>query len=86
MQEGGELQGFIPARAHVSLQEVYGEFPHHNDGTHLAGGFMDDAVWKNHWRWITAQSASWYSTSSRKVGCQFTEGLALEWPGVIDWK
>ena len=35
--EGADLQVFTPARAHLSLREVYGDLPHHNNGMHLAG-------------------------------------------------
>ena len=31
--------------AHLLLQGVYGYFPHHNNGLHLDGEFLDDAVW-----------------------------------------
>ena len=41
-----DLKVFTPARAYLLLQEVYGNFPHHNNGTHLTGGVPDDAVWK----------------------------------------
>ena len=37
-EEVEDRQGFTPARAHLSLQEVYGELPPHSDGMHLAGG------------------------------------------------
>ena len=58
MEEGAYLQGFNPSRAHMSLQVVYGYFLYHNNGTHLAGGVPDDAVWKSRWRRIFAQSPS----------------------------
>ena len=38
IEEGADLQGFTTARAHLSLQEIYGEFPNHNNKAHLAGG------------------------------------------------
>ena len=44
MEEGADLQGFPPARSHLSLREVYGEFPHHTNGTYLKGGVLDDAT------------------------------------------
>ena len=79
-----DLQGFTPARAHLLLQEVYGDFLHHNDGMHLSGGVPDDATWQIQWRQITAHSANWYSTTPRKVGRWFTAVLAAEWRGVIN--
>ena len=47
IEEGADLQGFTPTRVHLSFQEVYGYLPHHNDGTHLVGGVLDDATWKS---------------------------------------
>eukprot|EP00978_Attheya_sp_CCMP212_P028315 scaffold97435_cov93-Attheya_sp.AAC.5 len=29
---------------------VYGDYVHQNDGTHLDGGFTDDAQWQEYWR------------------------------------
>ena len=49
MEEGGELQDFTPARAHLLFWEVYGDFSHHNDGRHLTGGFPDNTVYKIRW-------------------------------------
>ena len=65
------------------LQEVYGEFPHHNDGAHLDWGITDDAAWQRRWRRLAAHSVSWYATPSRAVGRRFTEILAAEWRGVL---
>ena len=73
-------------RAHLSLQEVYGDFLHHNDGTHLVEGVSDDTTWQSFWRQLAAQSASWYSTSPGKVGRCFTAVLDVERRGVLDRK
>ena len=78
MEEDADLQGSTPARAHLSLWELYGELPHHNDGTRLAGGVPDDAIWKSSWRRLAAKSASWYFTPPGKVGRRFTGVLAAE--------
>ena len=77
-EENADLLGFTPECAHLLLQGVYGDFPHHNDGSHLDGGIADDAVWQRCWRQISAQSASWYATPSGAVGRHFTEILAAE--------
>ena len=68
------------------LREVYGDFPHHNDGTNLTGGVPDDATCKSRWRRIAAQSASWYSTPPGKEGRWLTAVLTAEWQGVLDRK
>ena len=65
------------------LQGVYGDFPHHNDGSHLDGGIADDALWQRRWHRLAAQSASWYTTPSGAVGRRFTATLAAEWRGVL---
>ena len=44
-EENADLPGFTPEDAHLLLQGVYGDFPHHNDGSHLDGGFADDPAW-----------------------------------------
>ena len=75
-EEGADLQGFTSSRAHMLLQEVYGDSPHHNGGTHLTGGVPHDAVWKICWRKLAVKSSRWYSTPPRKVGHQFASVLA----------
>ena len=65
------------------LQVVYGDFPHHNDGSHLDEEFTDDTIWQRRWCWLAAQSASWYATPSGAVGRRFTAILAAEWKGVL---
>ena len=82
-EENADLPGFHPERAHLLLQEVYGDFPHHNDGSHLDGGISDKAAWQRRWRRLAAQSASWYATPSGAVGRRFMVILAAEWRGVI---
>ena len=46
LEENAGLPVFTPECAHILLQGVYGDFPHHNDGSHLDGGVADDAIWK----------------------------------------
>ena len=43
-EEGADLQGFTPVRAHLVLLKAYGDFPHTNNGTHLTGGVPDNAA------------------------------------------
>ena len=83
-EENADLLGFVPERAHLLLQGVYGDFPYHSDGSHLDGGIADDAAWQRRWRWLAAQSASWYATPSGAVGRHFTAILAAEWQGVLN--
>ena len=48
-EEGIYLTYFALERAPLLLREVYGDFPHHNDGSHLDGGVLDDALWQQYW-------------------------------------
>ena len=66
------------------LQEVYGNFPHQNDGSHLDGGVADDALWQRCWRRLAAQSAIWYATPTGEVGRRFTAIMGVGWQGLIE--
>ena len=61
-EENADLPYFTPERVHLLLREVYGDFPHDNEGSHLDGGVADDALWQHRWHQLVAQSASWYVT------------------------
>ena len=78
-KENKDLPDFTPERARLLLQGVYGDLPHHNDGSHLGRGVTDDAVWQRCWCWLSAQLASWYATHLVAVGHRFTAILAAEW-------
>ena len=82
LEEKADLPVFTPEHVHLLLQKVYGDFLHHNDGSHLEGGIADDALWQRCWIWLAPQSASWYATLSEVVGHPFTAILAAEWQGV----
>ena len=43
-EENTDLTDFTPEREHLLLQEVYGDFPHHNDRLHLDKGVADDTI------------------------------------------
>ena len=43
-EENVDILGFTPEHAHLLFQGVYGDFPHHNDGSHLDGGITDNAA------------------------------------------
>ena len=38
--ENADLLDFTKDRAHLLFQGVYGDFPHHNIGSHLDGGVV----------------------------------------------
>ena len=47
-EENADLPGFAPKSTHLLLQEVYGAYPHHNDGAHLERGIKDDTAWQHY--------------------------------------
>ena len=55
LEENADHPDFTPERAHLLLQGVYGDFLHHNYGSHLYGGVTDDDVWKHCWHRMVAQ-------------------------------
>ena len=83
-EENSDLLDFTPECAHLLLQEVYGDLPHHNDRSHLDRGVADNDIWKHRWLQLAAPLASWYATPSGAVGCRSTAILAAEWQGVIN--
>ena len=56
LEENKDFPEFPPERAHLLLQGLYGDLPHHNDGSHLDRGVMDDDVWQRRWRRLAVQS------------------------------
>ena len=82
-EENADLPDFTPESAHLFLQGVYGDYPHHNDGSHMDGGVVDDAIWQCHWYRIDMQLASWYATPYGTVGSRFMAIMAEEWQGVL---
>ena len=43
-EEHVNLLDFTPERANLLLQGVYGDYLHHNNGSHLDGGVADKAI------------------------------------------
>ena len=82
-EKNADLPDITPERAHLLLREVNGDYPHHNDESHLDGGVADDNIWQSYWRRLAVQSASWYATPSGTVRHRFTSILAAEWQGVL---
>ena len=66
------------------LREVYGDSPHHNNGSHLHEGVADNALWQRCWRRLAAQAAIWYATPTRELVRRFTAILDMESQGIID--
>jgi hypothetical protein len=43
---GADLPGFMPAHVNHLLDAVYGDWPHHNDGSHLDGRVASNSTWQ----------------------------------------
>ena len=82
-EENAVLPEFTPERAHLLFWEVYKDFPHHNNASHLDGGVADDAIWKRRWHRLAAKSESQYAKPSGEVGRRFTANLVAKWQGVL---
>ena len=82
-EENADLPDFTPERTHMLLREVYEDFPHHNNWSHLDRGVAYDAIWQRRWRQLAAQSNIWYDMTSVAVGRRFTAILEAEWRGVL---
>ena len=54
LQENSDHPDFTPECAHLLLQGVYGDFLHHNSGSHLDRRVADAAVWKLRWHQLAA--------------------------------
>ena len=80
-EENADLPDFTPELALMLLREVYGDFPHHDNWSHLDGGVADDALWQHCWRRLATQSARCCATPSRAVGRCFAAILAEKWRG-----
>ena len=76
LEENADLPDLTPDHAHLLLREFYKDFPHRNDGSHLNGGVVGDAIWQCRWHRLAVQSDSWYATPSGAVGRRFTVILA----------
>ena len=61
LEKNADQTDFTPERAYLLMEGVYGDFPYHNDGSYLYREVADDTLWQRRWRWIAAQSASWYA-------------------------
>ena len=77
-EENADLPYFSPERAHLLLQGFYGDFVHHNYGSHLDGGVADNAIYKPRCLQVDSQLGSWYAMPSGALGRRFTAILVAE--------
>ena len=83
---GADLPGYIMSEADKKLSAIYGDHPHDNDGTHMDGGFADDALWQRLWNRIFSLKLSQYDAPKGTVGRRFVEVLSQEIQGMMDRK
>ena len=57
-EKNADLPEFSPESAHLLLQGVYGDFPHHNNESHMDRGITEDAAWQHCWQRLAAPSVS----------------------------
>jgi hypothetical protein len=78
----GDLPGVTVTEADRKLMEVYDDYIHQNDGTHLDGGIKDDAMWQENWRKLVVLPPQRYDTPSGPVGRRFVRMLTEELKGI----
>ena len=81
---GADFPDFIPTTADGLLKSVYGDYPHHNPGTHLHGDIDDDAKWQRYHQRLTAITPNQYDLPKGRVGKRFIILMTKEWDGVRD--
>jgi hypothetical protein len=85
-QSIGDLPGYVPTEVDLKLKEVYGDYPHQNDGTHLDGGIKDDALWQGHWRKLVSLPSNRFQAPGGAVGRRFVRMLTQELLGIKERK
>ncbi len=74
----GDLPDATISEADRKLLEVYGDYIHQNDGTHLDGGIKDDAIWQEYWRKLATLPPQRYDVPSGPIGRRFVRILTKE--------
>ena len=77
-----DLPGYQTTAADERLEEVYGDHPHNNDGTHLRGGIDRDALWQRRWKRVCSLSTSRYSLPKGPTGKRFLQVFTTELGGL----
>ena len=79
---GADLPGYTVTAADRLLDAAFGDHAHDNDGTHLHGGFSDDALWQRRWRRMAQIATTRYQAPAGRVGRRFLAILTSEFRGV----
>lgn len=75
-QECLDTPGYVMKAVDHKLKEVYGDYLHQNDGTHLHGGVKDDKMWQDYFNRLIVSTPQYYKTPNNAVGKRFVQGLA----------
>jgi hypothetical protein len=78
----GDLPGYKITEVDQKLMDVYGDYIHQNDGSHLDGGILDDAAWQSRWRKLIVLPCQRYDAPSGAVGRRFVRILTEELRGI----
>ncbi|KAI2510018.1 hypothetical protein MHU86_4444 [Fragilaria crotonensis] len=81
---GADLPGYFVTAADRLLDSAYGDHVHDNAGTHLQGGFSDDALWQRRWRRMAQIATTRYQAPAGRVGRRFIAILTSEFRGRMD--
>ena len=76
--ESGNVPGYVLTPENLRLREVYGDWFHRNQGTHLDGGVKDDSVWQAWWHDLAVMPLRRYDAPSGMVGRKFVGTLGEE--------
>jgi hypothetical protein len=74
----GDLPGAVISEADLKMKEVFGDYVHQNDGSHLDGGIKEDGAWQEQWRKLIALPSQRYDAPNGAVGRRFVNILALD--------
>jgi hypothetical protein len=82
----GDLPGAVISEADLKMKEVYGDYVHQNDGSHLDGRIKEDGAWQEQWRKLIALPSQRYDAPNGAVGRRFVNILALDLEGICHCK
>ena len=82
MEEGAGLGGYRLNTPDNMIRSVYSDHLHHNEGTHLDGGVVINAMWQHRWWLIGNPPIRWYDMLQGRIGRQFLQRPTTEIKGV----
>lgn len=77
---------YLQTDADRALDIVFGDHLHHNDGSQLDGGIIDDQVWQNFYSALNRFNPTHYDVPTNKVGQRFLTTLSHLITGIVNRK